>query len=151
MSAPQYQHVPDPLDTEFKRKMFYSKNGAIRGYRGMLCRNCRGTRTDFATRNLSTCPPIADMSTPPIKCGEGGIRTRGREKPVTGFRNRPVRPLRHLSGSNSIRTAINCNVFLCVAVRSSRPGLQSSLCLEEKNLFEILGIEESIGKCNCII
>ena len=31
--------------------------------------------------------------------GEGGIRTHGGHKDHSGFRDRPVRPLRHLSGT----------------------------------------------------
>ena len=34
---------------------------------------------------------------PQAFCGERGIRTLGPTKQVNGFRDRPVRPLRHLS------------------------------------------------------
>ena len=34
---------------------------------------------------------------PQIKSGEGGIRTLGSQYDCSGFRDRPVRPLRHLS------------------------------------------------------
>ena len=34
-------------------------------------------------------------------CGEKGIRTPGARKEHNGFRDRPVRPLRHLSGTNA--------------------------------------------------
>ena len=30
-------------------------------------------------------------------CGEGGIRTHGGDEPHNGFRDRPIRPLWHLS------------------------------------------------------
>jgi hypothetical protein len=32
-----------------------------------------------------------------LGCGEGGIRTLGREIPYNGLAGRPVQPLRHLS------------------------------------------------------
>ncbi|MBN1436542.1 MAG: hypothetical protein JW936_05670 [Sedimentisphaerales bacterium] len=35
------------------------------------------------------------------------------------------------------------------AIRDVRPGLQIGLCLEEKRVFEQLGMETAIGCCNC--
>jgi len=37
------------------------------------------------------------------------------------------------------------------AVRCLRPELQLALCLEEKELWQNLGLEENIGRCNCIL
>jgi hypothetical protein len=44
-------------------------------------------------------------------CGEGGIRTHGGDEPHNGFRDRPVQPLRHLSGGNGIiaESSLHCN------------------------------------------
>ena len=36
-------------------------------------------------------------------------------------------------------------------IRRRRPGLQTGLCLEEKEVFERLGLADSIGRCNCVL
>ena len=37
------------------------------------------------------------------------------------------------------------------AARRLRPELELALCLEERELWQTLGLEESIGKCNCVL
>jgi hypothetical protein len=50
-------------------------------------------------------------TTPNMKNGEGGIRTRGRDKPYTAFPRLLDKPLRHLSG--------NYKLFNCYMVQVS--------------------------------
>ena len=53
----------------------------------------------------------------PIPSGEGGIRTRERDKPVTGFQDRRLQPLGHLTGQgDSLRVPLTCSEV-------SAPGL----------------------------
>ena len=35
--------------------------------------------------------------------------------------------------------------------RKIRPDLEIGLCLETKKMFETLGMQESLGKCNCVL
>jgi spore photoproduct lyase len=37
------------------------------------------------------------------------------------------------------------------AVRRLRPELELALCLEERELWQILGLEGNIGQCNCVL
>ena len=37
------------------------------------------------------------------------------------------------------------------AIRQARPELQIGLCLEDRSTFGLLGNEESIGRCNCVL
>jgi spore photoproduct lyase len=37
------------------------------------------------------------------------------------------------------------------AIRRQRADLEIALCLEERRVFEALGIEASIGRCNCVL
>lgn len=41
--------------------------------------------------------------------------------------------------------------FLIGEIRSHRPSLQIGLCLEERAIFEALGMLQAIGKCNCVL
>lgn len=36
-------------------------------------------------------------------------------------------------------------------IRRQAPSLGIGLCLEERDVFEALGLEERIGKCNCVL
>jgi spore photoproduct lyase len=36
-------------------------------------------------------------------------------------------------------------------IRREAPSLGIGLCLEEREVFEALGLEERIGKCNCVL
>jgi len=36
-------------------------------------------------------------------------------------------------------------------IRQQKPDLQIGLCLEEKNIFKALGMEVSMGQCNCVL
>jgi hypothetical protein len=52
--------------------------------------------------------------------GEGGIRTHGSHKDYSGFRDRPVRPLRHLSDCSDIIPRFRTpNVLIASAARLS--------------------------------
>ena len=37
------------------------------------------------------------------------------------------------------------------AIRQARPELEIGLCLEDRSTFALLGIEGSIGRCNCVL
>jgi spore photoproduct lyase len=37
------------------------------------------------------------------------------------------------------------------AARRLRPGLELALCLEERELWQTLGLERNIGRCNCVL
>ena len=49
----------------------------------------------------------------PVESGEGGIRTRGTGKPHTGFRNRLLQPLGHLSQVKPYRRTHRQNCQIC--------------------------------------
>jgi spore photoproduct lyase len=36
-------------------------------------------------------------------------------------------------------------------IRGCAPGLEVGLCLEERGVFEALGLTEAIGRCNCVL
>jgi hypothetical protein len=36
-------------------------------------------------------------------------------------------------------------------IRSRAPDLDIGLCLEEKRVFQALGLTEAIGRCNCVL
>jgi hypothetical protein len=36
-------------------------------------------------------------------------------------------------------------------LRRLRPGLDIGLCLEERSVFDALGLAEAIGRCNCVL
>jgi spore photoproduct lyase len=36
-------------------------------------------------------------------------------------------------------------------IRDHRPALPIALCLEERGIFEALGLESALGKCNCVL
>ena len=58
--------------------------------------------------NMSKDPASTDTLQPVEKVGgEGGIRTHG-PLPVNGFRDRPIRPLSHLSALDCVLSANNC-------------------------------------------
>lgn len=40
---------------------------------------------------------------------------------------------------------------LLETIREIRPELQTGLCLEDQPMFELLGMEQSIGRCNCVL
>ncbi|MHC5055366.1 MAG: SPL family radical SAM protein [Planctomycetota bacterium] len=40
---------------------------------------------------------------------------------------------------------------LVEAARSARPDVELALCLEERPVWEALGIEEQMGRCNCVL
>ena len=37
------------------------------------------------------------------------------------------------------------------AAREARPNLELALCLEDPGLWRAVGLERSIGKCNCVL
>lgn len=41
--------------------------------------------------------------------------------------------------------------YLMKCIKQQKPDLQVGLCLEEEPVFKALGIEESIGQCNCVL
>lgn len=41
--------------------------------------------------------------------------------------------------------------LLIGAIRRRRPDLEVALCLEERRVFEALGLTASIGRCNCVL
>ena len=36
-------------------------------------------------------------------------------------------------------------------IRRLRPGLDIGLCLEERSVFDALGLAAAIGRCNCVL
>jgi hypothetical protein len=36
-------------------------------------------------------------------------------------------------------------------IRSRAPNLDIGLCLEEKRVFQALGLTDAIGRCNCVL
>jgi hypothetical protein len=40
---------------------------------------------------------------------------------------------------------------LLEAARRARPDVELALCLEERPVWEALGIEEWMGRCNCVL
>jgi len=35
--------------------------------------------------------------------------------------------------------------------REIRPDIELALCLEEAHVWEAVGLEENIGRCNCVL
>ena len=48
-------------------------------------------------------------------------------------------------------TRLACYRFLAERIRRQRPGLTVGICLEERDVFRRLGMETSIGRCNCVL
>ena len=46
---------------------------------------------------------------------------------------------------------VNVYKHLIGYIEKQRPDLQIGLCLEEKTIFKSLGMETSIGRCNCVL
>ena len=44
-------------------------------------------------------------------------------------------------------------VYRCLieCIRRHRPDLEIGLCLEDEAMFASLGLQESIGRCNCVL
>jgi len=40
---------------------------------------------------------------------------------------------------------------LIETIQSTAPGLEISLCLEDRAMFDALGIQDSLGQCNCVL
>jgi hypothetical protein len=40
---------------------------------------------------------------------------------------------------------------LIECIRQVRPDLKIGLCLEDEAMFTSLGLQESIGQCNCVL
>jgi len=51
----------------------------------------------------------------------------------------------------SRQTRTECYRFLLARIREMRPTLTVGLCLEEREVFRQMGLESSIGQCNCAL
>lgn len=51
----------------------------------------------------------------------------------------------------SLPRRIDAYGHLIHIIRREAPGLGVGLCLEQREVFEALGLEERIGKCNCVL
>ncbi len=50
-----------------------------------------------------------------------------------------------------IKTRIEVYKYLIDKIRKLQPKLQIGLCIEEADTFKALGMENSIGRCNCVL
>jgi hypothetical protein len=41
--------------------------------------------------------------------------------------------------------------YLIACIRRYRPNLEIGLCLEDEAMFASLGLQESLGRCNCVL
>lgn len=48
-------------------------------------------------------------------------------------------------------TRVQCYRFLLKVIRDRRPNVEVGLCLEERGVFHQVGLESSIGQCNCVL
>jgi hypothetical protein len=51
--------------------------------------------------------------------------------------------------SEALRTS--CYQFLIEQIRSRRPTMEISLCLEDLDTFSQMNMQASIGRCNCVL
>jgi len=51
----------------------------------------------------------------------------------------------------SLARRIDAYGHLVRIIRREAPSLGIGLCLEQREVFEALGLEERIGKCNCVL
>ncbi len=65
---------------------------------------------------------------------------------IAGKNNSPDGRARY---SVLIRQEIYCHIIQ--VARGIRPELELALCLEEKELWERVGLENSLGRCNCVL
>ena len=73
---------------------FSSRAGAAPCSTGPASGNAPRQRTQYAKDRSGQALACAPLK----KNGEGGIRTRERDEPVTGFQDRRLQPLGHLTG-----------------------------------------------------
>jgi DNA repair photolyase len=50
-----------------------------------------------------------------------------------------------------IKVRIEAYKYLVETIRKLEPELQIGLCMEEKGIFKALNMENSIGRCNCVL
>jgi hypothetical protein len=104
-------------------------------------------------RNVLTCVPLSRITLGGIcifkpalqlvelKLGGDNAISRHLKPPNAGDRRSRYAPsqrveiYRHLVG----------------IIRSMRPDLQIGLCLEQREVFEALGMTPAIGQCNCLL
>jgi spore photoproduct lyase len=56
-------------------------------------------------------------------------------------------------GRNRYPASLRTEIYTCIikAARDIRPDLKIALCLEEENLWKNSGLENSRGRCNCVL
>jgi spore photoproduct lyase len=75
----------------------------------------------------------------------------GRENPISCS----LGPARRKNGDGrrrfDMRVRLEVYRFLVDAIRRVRPDLQIGLCLDDPKMFELLGLEGAVGRCNCVL
>jgi hypothetical protein len=49
----------------------------------------------------------------------------------------------------ALREGIYCH--LLEVIRRNAPTLKIALCLEDRSMFDTLGLQDGIGRCNCVL
>jgi len=110
----------------------FSRRGLSRFSRRGLSRFSRRGLSRFSRRGLSRFSSDENGTVPLENACENARSADGR-----------------LRFSRSIREEVYRYVIECI--RRERPDLEIGLCLEDESMFASLGLQESIGRCNCVL
>jgi DNA repair photolyase len=73
----------------------------------------------------------------------------GRQNTISNQLEKAKSPDGRVRFPDQLRFDVYKHLIGCI--KQQRPNLQIGLCLEEKSIFKALGIEASIGQCNCVL
>jgi spore photoproduct lyase len=114
----------------------------------------QGIYTKF-TRHLLEAVPIQRLTLGGICIYKGARKLMEQKIGSNNAISNNIEPIWHKAGDGRARysQALRRDLYSIIikAAQYIKPELELALCLEEQELWQILGLERNIGRCNCVL